>query len=160
MVLGFDVSTLSPQSQYLVCAGGVFFFTLIYGFLQELVIVKIFDRNLSLFLALCQFWCYTVCSGVATILMGEGGIWAGGGVAGYDAAITTILTIPFLAPMTTALPADSLLLRRSPVPVLALQLFSADVRVSLSAKFREAMGGAEKGMLFPEQCSTTPGSED
>ena len=57
------------QSQYLLCAGGVFFFTLIYGFLQELVIVKIFDRQLSLFLALCQFWCYTVCSGVATALM-------------------------------------------------------------------------------------------
>ena len=55
LVLGFNITNLPRHKQYLVCAGGVFFFTLIYGFFQELVVVKIFDRQLSLFLALCQF---------------------------------------------------------------------------------------------------------
>ena len=72
------------QSQYLLCAGGVFFFTLIYGFLQELVIVKIFDRQLSLFLALCQFWCYTVCSGMATVLMSPARAGLPGGSQGKE----------------------------------------------------------------------------
>ena len=55
IVLGLDITHLPRHKQYIFCACGVFFFTLIYGYFQELVVVRIFDRQLPLFLALCQF---------------------------------------------------------------------------------------------------------
>eukprot|EP00586_Coscinodiscus_wailesii_P002050 CAMPEP_0172484662 /NCGR_PEP_ID=MMETSP1066-20121228/12211_1 /TAXON_ID=671091 /ORGANISM="Coscinodiscus wailesii, Strain CCMP2513" /LENGTH=503 /DNA_ID=CAMNT_0013249325 /DNA_START=55 /DNA_END=1567 /DNA_ORIENTATION=- len=58
-VLGFDISHLPRHSQFLTCAGGVFAFTLGYGFLQELIAVHLCNRKLGLFLAMCQFAGYT-----------------------------------------------------------------------------------------------------
>ena len=59
IVLGQDISHLSRQNQFLACASGVFFFSLFYGFLQELISVKVCCRQLGLFQASAQFFGYT-----------------------------------------------------------------------------------------------------
>jgi len=59
LVLGIDISHLSRKSQFIYCAGGVFFFSLLYGFLQELISVTLCCRQLGLFLAVAQFSGYT-----------------------------------------------------------------------------------------------------
>jgi hypothetical protein len=60
LVLGFDISHLSRKAQFVVCASGVFWFSLLYGYLQELISVQLCNRNLGLFLAAAQFAGYTV----------------------------------------------------------------------------------------------------
>ena len=62
LVLGVDISHWSRQMQFLLCASGVFFFSLLYGYLQELLSVQICNRKLGLFLAMVQFVGYTVLS--------------------------------------------------------------------------------------------------
>jgi len=62
LVLGVDISHLSRRAQFLVCASGVFGFSLLYGFLQELISVHICNRQLGLFLAMAQFSGYTIWS--------------------------------------------------------------------------------------------------
>jgi len=62
IVLGIDISHLSRRARFLICAGGVYGFSLIYGFLQELLSVQILNRQLGLFLAMSQFLVYTVWS--------------------------------------------------------------------------------------------------
>ena len=62
IVLGADISHLSPLLQFLVCAGGVFAFNLSFGYLQEFVAVVICSRNLGLFLSMMQFTGYTALS--------------------------------------------------------------------------------------------------
>ena len=59
LVLGIDISHLSRKKQFIYCAGGVFFFSLLYGFLQELISVTLCCRQLGLFLAVTQFSGYT-----------------------------------------------------------------------------------------------------
>lgn len=59
LVLGFDISHLSRNMQFLLCATGVFFFSLLYGYLQELLSVQLCSRKLGLFLAVVQFVGYT-----------------------------------------------------------------------------------------------------
>ena len=59
LVLGVDISHLSRGAQFVVCASGVFFFTLLYGYLQELLSVQLCSRKLGLFLAVVQFSGYT-----------------------------------------------------------------------------------------------------
>jgi hypothetical protein len=61
-VLGVDVSHFSKGTQFTLCSGGVFGFSLVYGFLQELLSVRILGRQLGLFLALSQFVGYTIWS--------------------------------------------------------------------------------------------------
>ena len=46
----------------------MFFFSLIYGYLQELVIVHLFDRKLSIFLANVQFFGYCVLGKIFSII--------------------------------------------------------------------------------------------
>ena len=60
MVLGIDISHLSKATQFTVCAAGLFFFSLLYGYLQELLSVTLCSRQLGLFLATTQFAGYTV----------------------------------------------------------------------------------------------------
>lgn len=60
LVLGIDISHLSAASQFTVCAVGLFFFSLLYGYLQELLAVELCSRQLGLFLAATQFLGYTV----------------------------------------------------------------------------------------------------
>lgn len=59
LVLGVDISHLSRNMQFVVCASGVFFFSLLYGYLQELLSVKLCSRQLGLYLAMVQFTGYT-----------------------------------------------------------------------------------------------------
>jgi len=59
LVLGYDISYLSKRSQFLSCATGVFSFSLLYGYLQELIAVHLCNRQLGLFLAMAQFSGYT-----------------------------------------------------------------------------------------------------
>ena len=61
IVLGFNLSHFSPKIQFYICASGVFSFTIIYGYLQELLSVNILGRKHALFLSLSQlagyaFW--------------------------------------------------------------------------------------------------------
>jgi hypothetical protein len=60
LVLGFDISHFNRSAQFIICASGVFFFSLLYGYLQELISVQLCNRKLGLFLATVQFVGYTV----------------------------------------------------------------------------------------------------
>jgi drug/metabolite transporter (DMT)-like permease len=60
LVLGMDISHLSRREQFIVTAIGVFCFSLLYGYLQELISVELCNRQLGLFLAMVQFTGYTV----------------------------------------------------------------------------------------------------
>lgn len=60
LVLGVDISHLPRNSQFLLCACGVFFFSLLYGYLQELISVTLCSRRLGLFLAMVQFTGYAL----------------------------------------------------------------------------------------------------
>ena len=60
LLLGVDISHLSRRSQFVVCAAGVFGFSLLYGYLQELISVELCNRQLGLFLAMMQFSGYTL----------------------------------------------------------------------------------------------------
>lgn len=62
LVLGRDISHYSRKVQFMLCASGVFGFSLLYGYLQELISVQICNRQLGLFLAMMQFIGYTVLS--------------------------------------------------------------------------------------------------
>ena len=64
LVLGVDISHLSRSAQFYLCATGVFFFSLLYGYLQELISVQICSRQLGLFLATVQFVGYTALASV------------------------------------------------------------------------------------------------
>lgn len=59
LVLGMDITHLSRNGQFIICASGVFFFSLLYGFLQELLSVQLCSRKLGLYLAMVQFIGYT-----------------------------------------------------------------------------------------------------
>ena len=58
VLFGHDISSLSPSAQFAVCAAGVFAFTVMYGYLQELLQVHIAGRRYGLFLATAQFGGY------------------------------------------------------------------------------------------------------
>jgi hypothetical protein len=60
LLLGVDLSHLSREKQYIVVATCLFSFSLLYGYLQELLSVEIFSRKLALFLSVVQFAGYVV----------------------------------------------------------------------------------------------------
>jgi len=62
VVLGWDLSSYTRRNQFLISAGGTFGFSLLYGYLQELISVDLCHRKLGLFLALAQFTGYTFLS--------------------------------------------------------------------------------------------------
>mmetsp|Transcript_19384 Transcript_19384/g.73285 ORF Transcript_19384/g.73285 Transcript_19384/m.73285 type:complete len:352 (-) Transcript_19384:179-1234(-) len=55
VVLGVDLTPLPEVQQLMVCAGGVVCFHLVHGFLQELVVIEVFDRRSSSFITLLNF---------------------------------------------------------------------------------------------------------
>lgn len=69
LVLGVDISHLSRSLQFAVCAGGVFAFTLVYGYLQELISVQLLNRKIGLFLAFFQFVGYVICSFILRVFV-------------------------------------------------------------------------------------------
>lgn len=62
LALGVDISHLSRKWQFLTCAGGVFGFSLLYGYLQELISVTLCNRQLGLYIAMMQFMGYAIWS--------------------------------------------------------------------------------------------------
>ncbi|KAL7528567.1 hypothetical protein ACHAXR_002512 [Thalassiosira sp. AJA248-18] len=62
IVLGWDLTSYTRRSQFLISASGTFCFSLLYGYLQELISVELCHRKLGLFLAMAQFMGYTVLS--------------------------------------------------------------------------------------------------
>jgi UAA transporter family len=82
-LLGIDLSHLSRQAQFLMCASGDVMFLLVYGYAQELLSVHLCGRKLGLFLASAQFAGY---AGLACLLRQcvhpTGGAGGGGGVSG------------------------------------------------------------------------------
>ena len=55
LLFGYDISHLNRTVQFSAFVLGVFVFTVIYGCLQELLAVKILNRQLGLFLTTVQF---------------------------------------------------------------------------------------------------------
>ena len=66
VLFGLDLSPLEPWVQFAVCASGVFGFTIVYGYLQELLAVHISGRKFGLWLAWFQFGGYAFWSLVLT----------------------------------------------------------------------------------------------
>ena len=62
LILGINISNLPRKSQFYVCAIGVFSFSLLYGYLQELISVTLCNRQLGLFLGMMQFFGYAIWS--------------------------------------------------------------------------------------------------
>jgi len=58
-VLGVEIGGLRRVHQYVICTAVLFLFTLLYGYLQELVSIYVFERRFSLFVTLLQFGGYT-----------------------------------------------------------------------------------------------------
>ena len=89
VVLGWDLSQNTRQTQFLISAGGTFCFSLLYGYLQELISVELCNRKLGLFLAAAQFTGYTILSyffrnldkGVNVVNRGVVGSSAAGGMS-------------------------------------------------------------------------------
>lgn len=65
-VIGVDISSWSPTIQYIYCTVLVIFFLLVYGILQEYVIVTKFKRSFSWFVTFLQLTGYTL-SGFAQL---------------------------------------------------------------------------------------------
>eukprot|EP00903_Cladosiphon_okamuranus_P008576 g8227.t1 len=61
-VLGVEIGHLPETQQVALLAGGVFFFLLIYGYMQEYLVVKIFEREYGLFMTFLQFFGYAACA--------------------------------------------------------------------------------------------------
>lgn len=60
ILLGTDISHYKREQQYAICACSLFSFSLLYGYLQELITVQMFSRDLALFLSTVQFAGYTL----------------------------------------------------------------------------------------------------
>eukprot|EP00639_Heterosigma_akashiwo_P032666 CAMPEP_0194731632 /NCGR_PEP_ID=MMETSP0296-20130528/58051_1 /TAXON_ID=39354 /ORGANISM="Heterosigma akashiwo, Strain CCMP2393" /LENGTH=216 /DNA_ID=CAMNT_0039639235 /DNA_START=86 /DNA_END=733 /DNA_ORIENTATION=- len=60
-LLGVEIGHLSPQQQYTICASGVMIFLLIYGYLQEKIVIEVFDRKYGIFVSFLQFGGYAAC---------------------------------------------------------------------------------------------------
>ncbi|XP_039609969.1 adenosine 3'-phospho 5'-phosphosulfate transporter 2 isoform X2 [Polypterus senegalus] len=59
-VLGLNLSSFSPPSQFCICVSGVFLFYLIYGYLQELIFSVEGFRPFGWYLTLVQFGFYSL----------------------------------------------------------------------------------------------------
>ena len=64
ILFGVDISSCSRPVQFLIPAGGLITFTVIYGYYQELVAVHIAGREFALCLASFQFLGYTIWSAI------------------------------------------------------------------------------------------------
>lgn len=57
---GLDLTNYSPTNRFLVCCVGVFFFYLLYGYLQELIFTLKGFEPYGWFLTLIQFFYYSI----------------------------------------------------------------------------------------------------
>jgi len=70
-LLGINIGQLSPSMQFVCCASGVYAFLLVYGYLQEKIVVDRFDRSFGMFLTLLQFSAYTGLSFIFRMVQGD-----------------------------------------------------------------------------------------
>lgn len=70
VVLGMDISNWSGSAQYILCTIGVMGFLIMYGLLQELVVMKTFNRSHGWFVTLLQLSGYALCAWVQSVLVG------------------------------------------------------------------------------------------
>ena len=63
-VLGIEIISWSAQAQYIFITTGVMLFLLLYGYLQELVVMNKFKRNFGWFVTLLQLSGYALCAAV------------------------------------------------------------------------------------------------
>ena len=71
-VIGVEIGSCSPTLQYVFCTAGVMIFLLLYGFLQELVVMNKFKRSLGWFVTLLQLSGYAICAWIQSMLLGGG----------------------------------------------------------------------------------------
>ena len=70
IIFGLDLSNLNANTQFYISASGVFLFTIIYGYLQEVISVHIAGRKFPLFISTCQFAGYAFWSYILMRLEG------------------------------------------------------------------------------------------
>eukprot|EP00611_Tribonema_gayanum_P025234 TRINITY_DN5701_c0_g1_i1.p1 TRINITY_DN5701_c0_g1~~TRINITY_DN5701_c0_g1_i1.p1 ORF type:complete len:444 (+),score=145.14 TRINITY_DN5701_c0_g1_i1:107-1438(+) len=70
-LLGWDVAHLSPTQQFVLIAGLSIFFNLIYGTLQEYLVVNVFKRRLGLFMSLLQTLSFSALAHLQRLHLGE-----------------------------------------------------------------------------------------
>lgn len=73
ILFGIDLSHLSSVQQFFISASGVIGFNMVYGYLQELIQIKIAGRSFAIFLGSCQFlgyafWSYALAKMRARLL--------------------------------------------------------------------------------------------
>jgi len=95
IVLGWNLSSHTRRSQFLLSASGTFGFSLLYGYLQELISVELCHRKLGLFLALAQFTGYTVLSYFFRKLETGFGVQGSGGSSGGSSLSSDGGTVSF-----------------------------------------------------------------
>jgi len=65
----FNLDAFSKTHQYIIITSVLFFFTLLYGYLQELVAIHLFARQYGIFLTLVQFMGYTAFAAVRRFVL-------------------------------------------------------------------------------------------
>ena len=70
LVMGLNISNWNASSQYIFCTFGVMFFLMMYGLLQEHLVMKTFHRTLGWFVTLLQLSGYAFCAWLQSILVG------------------------------------------------------------------------------------------
>jgi hypothetical protein len=70
VVFGIDISNWSASAQYILCTGGVMGFLIMYGLLQEMVVMKTFNRTLGWFVTLLQLSGYALCAWLQSAMIG------------------------------------------------------------------------------------------
>eukprot|EP01041_Mallomonas_annulata_P001917 gene1917-3725_t len=71
-VLGIQIGSWTAQTQYIFITCGVMIFLLLYGYLQELVVMNKFKRNLGWFVTLLQLSGYAICASIQNRLVSHG----------------------------------------------------------------------------------------
>lgn len=71
ILFGIEIGGWPPNSQYLFCTGGVMLFLLLYGYLQELVVMNKFKRSFGWFVTLLQLSGYAFCATLQDKLIGN-----------------------------------------------------------------------------------------
>jgi hypothetical protein len=70
-VLGIDLSHLPSAQQFTLMAGLCIAFNLIYGCLQEYLVLHVFQRRLGLFMSLIQTSSFALCAHLHRLQLGE-----------------------------------------------------------------------------------------
>ena len=70
IVFGINISNWTSTSQYVFCTIGVMSFLILYGLLQEHVVMKTFNRSLGWFVTLLQLSGYAFCAWLQSLIIG------------------------------------------------------------------------------------------